>query len=156
MSEPRRKTASELDISIRCLGGEWKMLLPQYRSLVRRWCKAAIGADKSGELAVVLADDAFLHSLNHTYRQKNKATNVLSFPGSNGEIGDIILAQETIAAEAQAQGKHFLQHTAHLVVHGCLHLLGYDHETPSEADEMEAHEIAILASLGFPNPYKVA
>lgn len=138
------------------LGGEWKRSLPRYRKLVTDCCIAALPAGKSGDISVVLADNAALRDLNHTYRGKDKPTNVLSFAGSEGNIGDIILAYETVCSEAEAQHKTVAQHTAHLVVHGCLHLLGYDHETEHDAHAMEAREIKILSSLGVPNPYEVA
>lgn len=108
---------------------------------------------------IALSDDDNVQSLNATYRGKNKPTNVLSFPAGSGPrdgiipLGDVVLAVETIVREAQDQGVKPLQHLQHLVVHGLLHLLGYDHETEDEAAEMEALEIEILTSLGIPNPY---
>jgi probable rRNA maturation factor len=104
---------------------------------------------------VLLADDAALRALNRDWRGKDKPTNVLSFPAPQGGemLGDIALAAETVAAEAQAQGKPFAAHMAHLLAHGFLHLLGYDHEIEAEAEAMEARERAILVSLGLPDPY---
>jgi probable rRNA maturation factor len=114
-------------------------------------------------LDIALSSDAEVRALNAQYRGKDKPTNVLSFPAmdipagsaSNGSrfIGDVILAYETTAAEAAAEGKALNAHAAHLAVHGMLHLLGHDHETDDEADEMEALETAILGKLGFPDPY---
>lgn len=141
------------DISIQRVSGAWHSSLRGYKSLIALWCGTAIQGKHKGELAVVLADNAFVQNLNHQFRGLNKPTNVLSFPGNDGELGDIILAYETVRAEARAQKKTFQAHTAHLVVHGCLHLLGYDHEKPSEANIMEMHEIKILSSLGIANPY---
>lgn len=153
----KRKSVSkhtEREILVRCLSGAWRVALPGYTRHIKKWCNAAISPEHTGSLAIVLADDAMIQELNHTYRGKAKPTNVLSFNGSNGELGDIILAHETIAREAEEQGKIFLQHTAHLVVHGCLHLLDYDHETIRDARIMEARETEILSGLGFPNPYR--
>lgn len=120
-------------------------------------------AGAEGEVSVVLADDALVRDLNREYRDKDKSTNVLSFslvePGDNPDFGDyvafgdIILAYETVRREAEDQGKTFEQHFRHLVVHGALHLLGYDHEDESEAEEMESLEIRILAGMGIKNPY---
>lgn len=134
--------------------GHWKTELPTYRSLIRKWCHTAL-AGRRGDIAVVLADDAFVRTLNRDYRGKDKPTNVLSFPGTGESIGDVVLAYETIRQEAVDQHKSFTGHTAHLVVHGCLHLLGHDHEQAAEAKRMESQEVAILHLLGFPNPYNV-
>jgi probable rRNA maturation factor len=117
------------------------------------------------ELTIVLADDNEVQRLNREYRGVNKATNVLSF-GDAGDrrqqatgepviLGDVILARETVAAEAAAQGKSIADHSLHLVVHGILHLLGHDHESVREADAMEALETDLLARLGIANPYAV-
>jgi probable rRNA maturation factor len=149
VSEPAKH-----QIIVTCVAGLWKKSLPNYQQLVKKWCAAALENNRNGDIAVVLADDAFVHDLNHTYRGKDKPTNVLSFAGTEGNIGDIVLAHDTITKEAKAQHKTFKQHTAHLVVHGCLHLLDYDHETTSDARAMETKEINILSTLGFPNPYK--
>ena len=114
--------------------------------------------ERTGELAVVLTDDAAIRTLNRTWRGKDEATNVLSFPaqsppGTPALLGDIVIAYETTAREAQAEGKPFRHHLAHLAVHGYLHLAGHDHEADAEAEAMESLEIAVLARLKVPNPY---
>lgn len=112
------------------------------------------------EIAVKLADDASIRALNRDWRGKDYATNVLSFPtpevaraGGDPHLGDIAIAFETLQREAEAEGKPFADHLAHLAVHGTLHLLGYDHEVAEEAEEMEAMERRVLAGLGVPDPY---
>ncbi|MBY0272454.1 MAG: rRNA maturation RNase YbeY [Alphaproteobacteria bacterium] len=107
------------------------------------------------EVSVVLTTDKEIHILNKTFRQQDKATNVLSFPSDEkGEFGDIILAYETVLKEAQELGISTLHHTLHLIIHGFLHLLGYDHEADHEAGEMESLEIKILQTLNIQNPYE--
>lgn len=120
-------------------------------------------AQRSAEISLVLCSDEFIRNLNRDYREKDKPTNVLSFPQTDFSanlpaydplsFGDIILAYETIAREAEEQNKRFEDHFAHLVVHGTLHLLGYDHETADEAEEMERMEITVLKEMGIENPY---
>jgi len=119
------------------------------------------------EISVKLSDDAEIQKLNAAYRGKDKPTNVLSFPmmqadlldaidiGDDGEtlLGDIILAHETCAREAEEKGISLADHTAHLIIHGTLHLVGYDHEDDAEAGAMEAIETRALASLGLADPY---
>ena len=117
------------------------------------------------EIAVVLADDAEVRGLNADWRGQDKPTNVLSFPAMEPDdvtrqppempvlLGDVVLAFETCAREAGEQGKSLGHHLAHLVVHGTLHLLGYDHETDEEAGVMEPLETHVLAGLGIADPY---
>ena len=121
----------------------------------------------AADLAIVLADDGFLRELNRTYRGQDAPTNVLAFEGSDPidpnpidpipeeawQLGDVVLARETIAREASAQAKRFADHAVHLTVHGVLHLLGHDHGTDAEARQMEALEIEILEVLGIADPY---
>ncbi len=106
-----------------------------------------------------------LRGLNRDWRGIDKPTNVLAFPADDAvsvgaaggpprQLGDVILGYETVAAEARAQGKPTAAHLSHLVVHGVLHLLGFDHQTDAEAADMEAAEVAILAGLGLPDPYR--
>lgn len=110
------------------------------------------------EVALCFADDARVQEINRDHRGKDKPTNVLSFPAADMPgapfrfLGDIIVAYETVAREAEADGKGFDDHLTHLLVHGFLHLIGYDHETVAEAEEMEALETAILARLGIADP----
>lgn len=126
---------------------------------LRNAAVAALKAEKvKGEVTVVLANDAEVRELNRDYRAKDKPTNVLSFPdgqthGGVTSLGDIILAFETIEREAAEQGKRLTHHAQHLVVHGVLHLLGYDHELEGEAEAMEAREVSILSGLSIANPY---
>jgi probable rRNA maturation factor len=145
-----------LYINVTRLSGAWSKSLPRYRGRIEEWCNAALKQRQKGEITVVLADNAIVKNLNHTYRGQNKPTNVLSFAGSGDELGDIVLAYETVRKEAKMQGKSFLCHTAHLVVHGCLHLAGYDHENDRDAEAMETMEASVLARLGIPNPYESA
>jgi probable rRNA maturation factor len=112
-----------------------------------------------GEVAITFCDDAAIRALNAQWRQRDAATNVLSFPtpGRLEEkllLGDIVIAHETVAREALEQGKGFEDHTAHMIIHGFLHLIGYDHETPEEADVMEGLERRIAAALGLSDPYE--
>lgn len=119
---------------------------------------------KDYEISVVLANDQFVQTLNAAYRGKDKPTNVLSFAQHDDMdglstaqgahmLGDIVLAYETVRDEAAAQGKTLHDHLMHLIVHGLLHLLGYDHENDDDAKTMEQKEIQILALQGIKNPY---
>jgi probable rRNA maturation factor len=107
------------------------------------------------ELAIMLCDDAAMRELNGRWRGRHEATNVLSFPAAHDSetLGDIAIAYETTAREAETEGKPFADHLAHLAVHGFLHLLGYDHQLDAEAVAMERLEVAILARLNVPDPY---
>jgi probable rRNA maturation factor len=136
---------------------------PGSEATLRRAILAAAAAmsTNTAELAVVLSDDASIQTLNRQWRNIDKPTNVLSFPSGaprhDGQpvlLGDIVIAYETTAAEARAEGKPFLHHLSHLAVHGFLHLVGHDHETDPEADAMEALEQDILARLDIPDPYR--
>ena len=118
----------------------------------------AARSTSGAELAIVLTNDSAIRKLNRTWRGKDEPTNVLAFPGRQpaspqGSLGDIVIAYETLAREAKAEGKPFGHHLAHLAVHGFLHLCGYDHDTDRQAAAMERLEVAVLARLRVPNPY---
>lgn len=123
------------------------------RAQFRKWVRAALSADCTVTLRLV--DEEEGRALNATYRGKDYATNVLTFPYEAGPPfeGDIALCAAVVAAEARAQGKTDDAHWAHLVVHGMLHLQGHDHEDDAEARRMEALETQILGDLGYPDPY---
>lgn len=153
----------ELDLTVEA--GEW----PQEPEL-ERLCHAAVDATLAetglrppgnAELSILFTDDAHIRSLNAQWRAKDKATNVLSFPAFAPNkagplppmLGDIVFAAETVKREAMLEEKPLQHHISHLVVHGLLHLIGYDHETDEDAEEMEALERRILARLAIPDPY---
>ena len=112
------------------------------------------------EITIRIVDEAESQQLNHTYRQKNKPTNVLSFPFESPIdievplLGDLIICKQVVEKEAIEQHKLLISHWAHMIVHGCLHLLGYDHIVDEEAEEMENIEIDIMKQLGFDDPYQ--
>ncbi len=145
------------DIDLRLAAPAWEQNIPDVAAFVRRTLAAAAAAERATPaLAVLLTDDAEMRALNAQWRGQDKATNVLSFSAPEGfGLGDIALGYETVAREAAAQGKPFAAHAAHLLVHGFLHLLGYDHEDDGDAEEMEARERAILETLGIADPYVV-
>jgi probable rRNA maturation factor len=127
---------------------------------VRRWVECALAGQRpAAEVAVRIVDEAEITALNRRYRGKDGATNVLSFPFDampgveTEQLGDIVICAPVVASEAVSQGKSLEAHWAHIVIHGVLHLLGYDHHHDDEAQEMEAQEIRLLASLGLPDPY---
>jgi probable rRNA maturation factor len=114
----------------------------------------ARGGNANGALTILLSSDKRLRALNVSFRGRDKATNVLSFPARRSEyLGDIVIAYGVTAKEAEAQEKSFADHATHLAVHGVLHLLGYDHETAHAARMMEPLEASILGELGIRDPY---
>lgn len=128
---------------------------------VSRWVAAALaGRRDEAELTVRIVDEDESSELNSTYRKKQGPTNVLSFPFEAPPgvelplLGDIVVCAPVVAREAREQGKAPDAHWAHMVVHGCLHLLGYDHMETEEAEAMETLEAEVLAGLGYPNPYE--
>ena len=160
---PSRNPRIEVDVLVEA--GSWPAG-PQLGRLVDRAIASLEAAGVLGtgtsELSVVFSDDRRVRELNAAWRGKDKPTNVLSFPASVAPgrgaalppmLGDIVLAFETVAGEARLEGKTLEHHISHLVLHGLLHLLGYDHEQEAEADEMEAIERDALARLAIPDPY---
>ena len=119
----------------------------------KRFVHAALGARK-GELTIRIVGPAESRDLNHRYRGKDKPTNVLSFPYEEQPIGDLVICASVVAEEAREQGKPLRAHWAHMVVHGCLHLDGYDHERTADAKVMEEKERKILGALGIQDPYR--
>lgn len=145
----------------------WRSAVADPETLCRRAVAATLAAvgppGSPGEVSVLLADDSAVRELNRDFRGKDAPTDVLSFPAGPRPpgvpesypwpLGDLVLALETSVQDAGAAGKPLADHLVHLVVHGTLHLLGYDHERPAEAEAMEALERQILAGLGVPDPY---
>lgn len=162
---------TDLSVEIEIDGPDWARALPDLEGTVRRALSAALAAAVAAdgpvplpaEVSVLLTDDARQRGLNAAYRGKDASTNVLSFPGFDPDdplppgmaatLGDISVAFETTTREAEAQGLPFRDHFTHLLVHGLLHLLGYDHEDENEAETMEALEVEILAGFGIADPY---
>jgi len=132
----------------------WEAAAPQAFEIARRAGEAAL--DRSGVVAVLLTDDETVQDLNQRFRGKDYPTNVLSFPAPQNpeqHLGDVALAYGVCAREAAEQGKTLAAHLQHLVAHGVLHLVGFDHETDQEAALMEARERDILRTLGVADPY---
>ena len=161
MSEPPQPVVPRvIEVDVVEDGGNWSGL-SNAQSLIEQAAAAVAeelrGSAGSGTVAVALSSDASVEVLNGQFRGKPKPTNVLSFPAGEGVpegfIGDVILAAETVRREANEQGVPFAHHVQHLVVHGILHLLGYDHISAADAERMEAIEISILSKLGVSNPY---
>ncbi len=134
---------------------DWTEVLGAAEELAIRCYDAALRFEPAldGEIALLLTDDANMRALNNRFRGKDKPTNVLSFPGGGDEfIGDIALARETCIHEAREKGVALHDHAAHLIIHGMLHLVGYDHKTDDEAETMERRETEILGSLAIADP----
>ncbi len=176
---PDDPTDSSPLIEITIEDPQWLVCLPQADAVVRRAVASALSGEalagkirSSAEVSVVLASDERVRELNGLYRAQDKATNVLSFPACDGPddpsepglpladespypqlLGDVILARQTVCREADEQDKALSDHLSHLVVHGVLHLFGYDHQSDGEAEVMEGLEMIILQDLGIGNPY---
>jgi probable rRNA maturation factor len=160
---------TETALSIPCR--QWRAELPDAQAVIETATEAALAGAPGHldgvaavEVSVMLADDETMRGLNSRYRGIDKPTNVLSFPigaadptpgGEPVLLGDVVLGLETVQKEALAAAKPMAHHVSHLVVHGVLHLLGYDHENDGDAAEMESLETAILARLNIPDPYAI-
>ncbi len=156
---------STVDISFPCPG--WQARHEAIAEAAERAARAVLDDRGAGEdhadyeISIVMADDAFIRELNRNWRNIDKPTNVLSFPADDADdhgprmLGDVVLAHETIAREALASGTPMLDHVTHLIIHGTLHLLGFDHESEQEAGEMEALESRLLARLGIADPHAI-
>ncbi len=159
----RAKPDAPIDLDIRIEAGDWPPA-SRLRSLVRRVVDTATASIRlprgGGELSLLFTDDASIRVLNRRYREIDRPTNVLSFPspvsspaGFGAILGDIVVASETLRREAESQGLTTEDHLAHLVLHGFLHILGYDHAVEAEASAMERLETVILADLGIEDPH---
>jgi len=163
--------APELDLAVAVEHPAWDEALPGVEVMIDPWVRLALAAADlpAGpvELSVVLADDSLVQQLNRDWRGKDAPTNVLSFAALDDEdapivegapllLGDVVLAFETVVAEAKADGIALADHLAHLVIHGVLHLVGFDHEEEEEALEMESLETRLLAGLGIADPHRSA
>jgi probable rRNA maturation factor len=172
--------SGRLAVTILDEAGDWRAFASREDAILRAAAAlvrhSACAAARGAEACVVLADDATVRSLNRDYRGKDAPTNVLSFPfqapafamrsddagsepaepAETRHLGDIVLAAETVGREADALSIPPLHHLQHLVVHGLLHLLGFDHDTEPQAETMEGLEVEILATLGVPDPYVAA
>jgi probable rRNA maturation factor len=151
-----------MNLSIAIADPRWRGL-GDIEKMCNTACRAAVATDEARGISLLLTDDAEICRLNENWRGKNTATNVLSFPvsrmmtlppGETAQLGDIVMAYETVMREARDAGTPAEHHACHLLVHGVLHLLGYDHVTDDEAREMEDKERGILARLGIQDPYQ--
>lgn len=150
---------SAISIDLRIADEAWgeEASLEALASTAIEAARAELSLTRGGEVAILLTDDAEMRALNSAWRGMDKPTDVLSFPADEadpGFIGDIALGLGTCLADAERLERPFAAHVSHLFIHGFLHLLGYDHETGPDAEEMEALEIKALASLGVPDPYE--
>jgi probable rRNA maturation factor len=169
-----------ISLTVDCLVSDeqWRTKLPNLENTCQNLINLVLGNSQLSldpgqevEVSVTLTNDAEIRELNDDHRDQDKATNVLSFPtyeageldcitelnlpaGMPLVLGDIIVALETMQREAELENKKLHDHFCHLIMHGCLHLLGFDHEEEAEAEEMEAFEIKLLKELGIANPYK--
>lgn len=156
---------SRIAVPIAIADPAWKTAAGDIRAMVRRAARAAageIGGEGPVEISILLTDDREVEGLNRHYRDVGAPTNVLAFasgepapePDAPRLLGDVVLAFGTVDREASERGLDLNDHVAHLVVHGVLHLLGYDHHAPAEAEVMEGAEVRILSGLGIRDPYR--
>lgn len=149
-----------IDLQLACSSSQ---ALPE-REQITAWVRTTLikvsdNDNRETELTVRIVDADESQSLNHQYRDKNKPTNVLSFPFQNPPgitlplLGDLIICKEVVEKEAKEQNKPLISHWAHMLIHGTLHLLGYDHIDDNEAEQMERIETELMISLGFDDPY---
>lgn len=164
-----QKAANKADVDVAILHQEWQDAPFDTVQIVERLVAETLfravlpeaATHRKIEISVALVGDNAIQQLNKEFRNKDKPTNVLSFESESGDLpddaeyplGDIILSYETIKREAEEQNKKFEHHYTHMVLHGLLHLLGYDHIEDDEARTMEAKEIEILGEIGIENPY---
>jgi len=145
-----------VSIDVETGDARWRSDLPDVDRVVERAGEAALAGRSGGGVAVLLTSDEAVRELNLRFRGKGSPTNVLSFPAApnvDEHLGDLALAFGVCAREAREQNKSLADHVSHLIVHGALHLLGYDHEDDAEAEKMESLERDILAGLGVADPY---
>ena len=168
MIRPMAMRGVETDVTIDAPG--WEQALADPEGITRTAAEAVLASAAAegagpGTLAICLADDAFLAGLNSQFRGIDKPTNVLAFEGDDPDavpasqsrhLGDIAVAYETVAREAAEQDKSLKEHLTHMIVHGVLHLLGYDHQEAADREQMESIERTVLAQLGVPDPYDPA
>jgi probable rRNA maturation factor len=176
MRDPEHETRMMLEIAIEA-DEDWDSR-SSWEELARKAVEAAVAesafpqlatGERPAEVSIMLTSDERIRALNAEWRRQDKPTNVLSFPMAAGDdlrateasdrellLGDIVLARGVCEAEAAEKGLSVEQHASHLIVHGTLHLLGYDHHDDDEAGDMEAREVRALARLGIANPYEVA
>ncbi len=162
-AEPDPAGAVAIDVAIRY--ARWRRAVPDVERLAGETALVALARSRRklgrAELSIVLADDAMVAQLNQRWRGRDGPTNVLAFatdeappPPAPRVLGDVVLAYETVMREAEEQGKRPADHLRHLIVHGVLHLLGYDHDKAGPARRMETLETRILAELGIGDPYR--
>lgn len=146
-----------IELDLRIADPAWETAIADISEICQTALDAgAAQAQATGEVSLLLTEDAEIQALNRDWRGKDKPTDVLSFPASELDapfLGDIAVSLGVAQADAETRGIALTQHLSHLLIHGLMHLLGHDHKDDTEAAEMEALEIAALASLGWPDPY---
>lgn len=147
-----------ISIDVNIMEQGWKTAIPGLSKLcdtIVHRASTVVSGEHNGDVSIALTNDAHMTTLNRDFRNQHKPTNVLSFPdaGPAPILGDIAISLETVRTEANEQGKTLVDHFTHMLVHGFLHLLGYDHVSDAEADIMESLEIKILSAMNIDNPY---